>query len=111
MAGVAFPLRSLLLLNVFVPQQPRLRTVLGLAKRLATTGMRGAPDILVHQENGLLVPRADPDAFAGAIQRLARDPGFRTRLGISGQEYVNTYLRADQVIPRYEEVYRKAIRG
>jgi glycosyltransferase involved in cell wall biosynthesis len=36
---------------------------------------------LLSDDSGVLVPRGDPDALAGAVASLAADPAWRTRLG------------------------------
>jgi glycosyltransferase involved in cell wall biosynthesis len=41
--------------------------------------------------NGLVVPAGDSDALAGAIRRLAGDPGLRARLGEAGARDVRAY--------------------
>jgi glycosyltransferase involved in cell wall biosynthesis len=47
---------------------------------------RGAITDVVHDGvTGLLVPEADPGALARALERLARDPALRERLGAEGR--------------------------
>jgi len=46
----------------------------------------GVADVVVHEANGLLVNRPDPDAVAAAIIRLAADEELRTRLGAFGRD-------------------------
>ena len=43
-----------------------------------------AADVIVDGETGLLVPRQDPDAIAGAITRLLTDEAMRRRMGEAG---------------------------
>jgi phosphatidyl-myo-inositol dimannoside synthase len=55
-----------------------------------------AADLIVDGETGLLVPRQDTDAIAGAIARLLTDEPMRLRLGEAGRrryENVFTYPR------------------
>ena len=42
------------------------------------------PEFIVDGETGLLVPPGDPGALAAAIERVARDPDLRSRLGEAG---------------------------
>jgi glycosyltransferase involved in cell wall biosynthesis len=44
--------------------------------------------------NGLIVPARDPRALAAAMQRLARDPALRARLGAAGARDVQAYSHA-----------------
>ena len=43
-----------------------------------------ATDVIVDGETGLLVPRQDPEAIAGALARLLTDEPMRRRMGASG---------------------------
>ncbi len=56
--------------------------VLGLP--VVATAVGGVPDLLDTGRAGLLVPPADPEALAGALARLADDPGFALALGRRG---------------------------
>lgn len=53
-----------------------------------STNISGIPELLVHEENGLLVPPDEPQALAAALTRLIRDPALRTRLGAKAEEAV-----------------------
>jgi glycosyltransferase involved in cell wall biosynthesis len=44
------------------------------------TSVGGIPEVVVHEDNGLLVAPGDVDAIASAIQRLAGDADLRARL-------------------------------
>lgn len=46
----------------------------------------GAPEAVLDGETGLLVDSTDPQAIAGAVQRLRADPELRRRLGRAGRE-------------------------
>jgi glycosyltransferase involved in cell wall biosynthesis len=58
---------------------------------VAATRTGGIPEIVADGETGLLVPPGDPAALAGAMVRLARDPGLRARLGAEGQVKVRAF--------------------
>ena len=47
---------------------------------VVATAVGGIPEIVVHEDNGLLVPPGDVDAIAGAIERMAGDADLRARL-------------------------------
>jgi ABC-type multidrug transport system fused ATPase/permease subunit/glycosyltransferase involved in cell wall biosynthesis len=48
---------------------------------VVTTDVSGIPELIRHGVNGLLVPPDDPEAMAGALQRLFHDPRFAQSLG------------------------------
>lgn len=50
----------------------------------------GLRESVRHDETGLLVPADDPAALAGAMQRLARDPGAVARLGRAGRTFAES---------------------
>jgi phosphatidylinositol alpha-1,6-mannosyltransferase len=55
-----------------------------------------AADVIVDGETGLLVPKQDPDAIAGAVARLLTDETMRRRMGDAGRrrfESTFTYPR------------------
>jgi glycosyltransferase involved in cell wall biosynthesis len=52
------------------------------------TRVGGMPEVVRHEETGLLVPPRDPEALAAAILRLIEDPELGRRLGAAGRELV-----------------------
>lgn len=65
------------------PLTPMEASAMGLP--VIATQMRGCRQIVDHGTTGLLVPARDPAALAGAMERLARDPAERRRLGAAGR--------------------------
>src|SRR6266704_883750 len=68
----------------------------------------GITDIVEDGVSGLLVPPGDPDALAGAIGRLARDPELATRLGDAGYRRLGERFTWEAIVARWEAVYRAA---
>jgi glycosyltransferase involved in cell wall biosynthesis len=58
---------------------------------VVATAVGGIPEAVVHGETGLLVPPRSPEALAGALVELARDPGRREALGRRGRERVQAF--------------------
>lgn len=48
----------------------------------------GAPEMILDEECGLLIPPGRPEALAAAIRRLLEDPSLRRRLGEAAQERI-----------------------
>lgn len=71
-----------------------LPTVLLEAMALGTpcvsTPVTGIPEVVRHDETGLLVPERDPFALADAIQRLAQEPALRRRLAQQARTLIQT---------------------
>jgi colanic acid/amylovoran biosynthesis glycosyltransferase len=71
-----------------------------------STHVSGIPELIEHEQSGLLVPEKAPEALADAIQRLLRDQMLRERLGKNGRRRVqaefNIYKSADQLAGLFE---------
>ena len=53
---------------------------------MVATEVGGVPELVEDGGSGFLVPPRDPDALAGALQRLIADPELRRRMGQAGRE-------------------------
>lgn len=61
---------------------------------IIATDHSGIPLTVLDEQQGLIVPKGDPDAIASAVERLHADPGLRARLGQGGRErYLERYSR------------------
>jgi glycosyltransferase involved in cell wall biosynthesis len=48
---------------------------------IVATAVGGVPQVIEDGRNGIVVPPGDPEALAGALERLATDPDLRAELG------------------------------
>lgn len=55
---------------------------------VVTTSILGLPELVRHNDTGLLVAPEDPDGLAEAIERLSNDASLRARLTESGADWV-----------------------
>jgi 2-deoxystreptamine N-acetyl-D-glucosaminyltransferase/2-deoxystreptamine glucosyltransferase len=73
----------------------------------------GIPEVVRHEETGLLVPPGDVDALAGALDRLVADPELRGRLAAGARDHARGYAwphLAGRVAALYTEVLgRRAV--
>jgi glycosyltransferase involved in cell wall biosynthesis len=75
---------------------------------VVATRVGGIPEIVEDGVTGLLVPPRDPEALAGAILALARDPARRQSMGREARERVRAFS-ADRTEAETRRVYLKAI--
>ncbi len=69
----------------------------------------GAGEIVRPGENGFLVPPADVDAIAGAIDALISVPELARKLGDGGRRFVEEHADTRNCVARLEQVYRGAL--
>jgi glycosyltransferase involved in cell wall biosynthesis len=55
---------------------------------VVSTGTSGIPELVIHEQTGLLVPPADAQSLARAMVRLMRDEALRKRLSRAGRRKV-----------------------
>jgi N-acetyl-alpha-D-glucosaminyl L-malate synthase BshA len=67
----------------------------------------GIPEVIEHNATGLLVPAADPDSLARAVESLLQDPARRHALGQAAQLRAAAQFSAQAIVPRYEALYRR----
>jgi glycosyltransferase involved in cell wall biosynthesis len=74
-------------------------------KPVIATNVGGIPDIVRHNETGILVEQRDPQALAQAIEAVLTDENQARELGQAGFAYVQEYfswpLIVDQVMALY----------
>ena len=79
------------------------------ARPIVATAAGGSGEIVVDGETGLLVPVDDKDAIAGAMRRLAADPGLRHRLGTAARLHTDTVFTMDRFVGAYAALYDELI--
>lgn len=72
---------------------------------VVATHVGGADELVEHQRNGLLIPKAEPAAMADAIGRLARDPEARASMGRAARERAEASFSLESMIRSYEDLY------
>jgi glycosyltransferase involved in cell wall biosynthesis len=68
----------------------------------------GIPEMIVHEQTGLLVPPRSPKDLAAATSRCLRNEGLRLRLGDNGRRRCEAHFslraQADLVLREYQQV-------
>jgi N-acetyl-alpha-D-glucosaminyl L-malate synthase BshA len=72
-----------------------------------STSVGGIPEVVDHGVNGLLVPSAQPDDLARAVESLIGDRARRVALGRAAHEKAHAVFSADKIVTRYEAFYRR----
>jgi glycosyltransferase involved in cell wall biosynthesis len=76
---------------------------------VVATAVGGIPDLLSHDETGLLVPDNDDEAMVQAIQRLLDEPGLASRLSANGRNLAER-SSWDRVGPKLEELFSELMK-
>ena len=72
---------------------------------------RGVPDLVRHEETGLLVPEGDAGAFADAVQALLGAPERRRRMGRTARARIDREHGFEAASDRIGELIETLIRG
>jgi glycosyltransferase involved in cell wall biosynthesis len=78
---------------------------MAMEKAVVATPVGGTPDIVDDGVTGLLVPPADPQALAGAIDRLLTSPGLAAQLAAAGAQRVRSEYSVTAVVKRIAARY------
>ena len=70
----------------------------------------GLPEIIRHEESGLLVEPGDPAALAAALRRLADDPAAAAAMGAAASADVSERFRPEAGLAAVETVYDELLR-
>lgn len=69
------------------------------------TEVASMPEVVTHDQTGLVVPPGDPAALGRAIDTLRRDPQLARRMGEAGRKRVLSRFCWDRVVDRCLEAY------
>lgn len=67
-------------------------------------------ELVAHEDTGLLAPPDDVQAFAGLLQRLARDPALLERLSRQGRAHIEAEFSQEVNVARLERALEAARR-
>lgn len=78
-------------------------------KPVIASNVGGLPELVQHEQNGILVPPGNPDELSDAIFKLVRDPSLRNKLGREGLKTAQSRLSFDQKMKDLVRVYHGAV--
>ena len=80
-------------------------------KPVVSTATLGALEIMSHEQNGLIVPCAEPDSLASAIRELlSSDANTLSLIGEAGRSTLHREHGKEHDIQQYQELYRQLVR-
>lgn len=78
-----------------------------MARPIVATRVGGLPEVVAHQQTGLLVERDDSKALAEALSVLLADPQMAAQMGQAGRHRAQQMFRWDRCVDAYTALYRK----
>lgn len=81
-----------------------------LGKPVVATAVGGVPDLLQDGARGLLVPPRDPEALAGALDRLLSDGELAARLGAAARAAAERDYSVEATVHTLEDAYAELLR-
>ena len=72
---------------------------------LVATDAGGVREIVQHEQNGLLIPYGDEEAFANAVERLAADDQLRSKLIENGRQTIQEHFSIQRYASDIEKIY------
>ena len=80
------------------------------ARPVVSTRLAGIPELVVHEETGLLLRPGDTMALVEALEQLIRNRELRLRYGLAGRMRIEQHFRIEQTIrPLIELLQRTCI--
>jgi glycosyltransferase involved in cell wall biosynthesis len=69
----------------------------------------GAPEVIVNNETGLLVPFGNVSALADAVVHLAESPALRRNLGLAGRARCLDRFNAERMVKDLDRLYQRLL--
>ncbi len=82
---------------------------MGAGRAVVATSVGGNPEVVTDGKTGLLVPSSDPQALAGALSRLVRDPPARAALGEAATAEAHARFAIEEHAAQLAALYRQGL--
>jgi glycosyltransferase involved in cell wall biosynthesis len=82
---------------------------MAMEKAVIATNVGGCPEVVRHQETGLIVPANDPGALADAAVSLLKNPGQLAGFAQASRNRIEDHFSIQQVIQIQEEIYARLL--
>ena len=80
---------------------------MALRRPVVATAVGGVPEMVEHEQTGLLVPARDPVALGAAIARILTDHPLADMLARAGHDFVHAHFSLDEMIRAVGAVYEE----
>ena len=74
------------------------------------TNVGGIPELISHDETGLLVPPENPEKIANAVNELLSNPEKAKKLAINGNNFVKNNMTWDVMLPKFIKFYEDLLK-
>ncbi|HEY5489314.1 MAG TPA: glycosyltransferase [Candidatus Limnocylindrales bacterium] len=78
---------------------------MALRRPVVATAVGGVPEMVEHEQTGLLVPPRDPLALGSAITRVLTDHPLADMLARAGHDFVHAHFSLDEMVRAVSVVY------
>jgi len=75
------------------------------SKPVVATKVGGVPELVIHNNTGILVPPKNPNALARAIVRLITNKKLREKMGKEGRKRAEKYFTTERMVSQFEKAY------
>ncbi len=82
---------------------------MAIGQAVVATRAGGIPEVVAHEQTGVLVPPRDADALAAAIVRLLGDADRRAQLGVAGRERVRASFSVERMVQATLDAYVRLV--
>lgn len=69
----------------------------------------GAPEVVLPEQTGILVPLGDVRLLSDAMVRLAGDPALRHKLGQNGRRHCHVEFDSNRMVDQLDSLYRELL--
>jgi len=80
-----------------------------MARPVVATRVGGLPEVVAHEETGLLVEQEDPNALAKAAEYLLRHPKTALKMGWEARKRAQKLFGWEQHVDAYDALYQRLV--
>jgi glycosyltransferase involved in cell wall biosynthesis len=86
-----------------------IQEALALGTPVVSTDVTGIPEVVRHEETGLLVPQHDPPALAAALEHLLTDRALRVDLATRARRFMEAEFNIHRNTARRRAIFQAAV--